>query len=180
VLSWRRAGRTAPPRAVFVDRDGVLNRWIPGGYVLTRDDLVVNDGVVDALRAVDRDAFALVVASNQSCVGRGLLTAAALRDLMDHLVAQLDARGLALDAWYCCPHAPADGCACRKPAPGLLAAAAAELGIELPQSYFIGDQPTDMEAAARAGVHGLAVRPDSAADVRAAVRAIGTELRRAG
>jgi D-glycero-D-manno-heptose 1,7-bisphosphate phosphatase len=160
---------------VFVDRDGVLNRWIPGGYALTRESLVINDGVVDALRAADRGAFALVVASNQSCVGRGLLTAAALRDLMGHLVAQLDARGLALDAWYCCPHAPEDRCACRKPAPGLLMAAADDLGLDLRRSYFIGDQPTDMEAAARAGVHGFAVRPDDADDVRAAVRAIGSE-----
>lgn len=180
MLSWRRAGRIAPPRAVFVDRDGVLNRWIPGGYVLAQRDLVLNDGVVDALRAIDRDAFALVVASNQSCVGRGLLPEAALRGLMDHLVEQLDARGLALDAWYCCPHAPADGCACRKPAPGMLVAAAADLGLDVARSYFIGDQPTDMEAAARAGAHGLPVRPDDADDVRARVAGIGRELQRAG
>jgi D-glycero-D-manno-heptose 1,7-bisphosphate phosphatase len=180
VLAWRRDPRSAPARAVFVDRDGVINRWIRGGYALTPHDVVFNDDVIEALRAVDRDAFALVVASNQSCVGRGLLSAAALTGLMQYVVEQLGARGVALDAWYVCPHAPADGCTCRKPAPGLLAAAAAELGLSLPQSYFIGDQATDMEAARRAGVRGLLVRPDHGGDVRAHVTRIAHELQRAG
>ena len=169
-----------PARAVFVDRDGVLNRWIRGGYALTEQDIVFNDGALDALGAVDREEFAVIVASNQSCVGRGLLSPARLTELMAHVVEQTQRRGLVLDAWYCCPHAPADGCACRKPAPGLLTAAAAELGVDLARSYFIGDQPTDMEAAARAGVHGLFVRPDDAGDVRSQVAAIAAEARRAG
>nr|MDP9107021.1 HAD-IIIA family hydrolase [Candidatus Eremiobacteraeota bacterium] len=114
---------------MFVDRDGVLNRWIRGGYALTRRDVVFNDGVIEALRAVDRDAFALVVASNQSCVGRGLLAEAGLIDVMEHVVGELDRRGLGLDAWYCCPHAPGEGCGCRKPEPGMLSAAARDLGL---------------------------------------------------
>ena len=165
---------------MFLDRDGVINRWIRGGYALAPRDVVFNDDVVDALRAIDRDAFAVIVASNQSCVGRGLLSAPALSELMQYVVERLDERGVALDAWYCCPHAPADGCACRKPAPGMLAAAAADFGLSLPQSYFIGDQATDMEAARRAGVRGLLVRPDHAADVRAHVTRIAHELQRAG
>jgi len=165
---------------VFVDRDGVLNRWIRGGYALTRRDVTVNEGVVEALRAVDRDAFALVVASNQSCVGRGLLSESGLVDVMEYVVDELDRRGLALDAWYCCPHAPGDGCGCRKPEPGLLSAAAHDLGLNLRRSYFIGDQPTDMAAAELAGVRGLPVRPDDPDDVRAHVSRIAQELDRAG
>ena len=180
MLSWRRAERATPARAVFVDRDGVINRWIRGGYALTRGDVVFNDGAVEALRGIDRDAFALVVASNQSCVGRGQLSEAELIEIMAYVVAELDRRGLALDAWYCCPHAPEDGCGCRKPAPGMLSAAARELGLDLQRSYFIGDQPTDMAAAERAGVRGLAVRPDDANDVRAHVSQIAQEIHRAG
>ncbi len=171
MLSWRRAG-ALPARAVFVDRDGVINRWIRGGYALTERDVAINEGAVDALREIDRDEFAVVVASNQSCVGRGLLAPGDLRALMAHVVAETERRGLVLDAWYCCPHAPGDGCACRKPAPGLLTAAAADLGLDLARSYFIGDQPSDMEAAQRAGVHGLSIRPDAADDVRSQVARI--------
>lgn len=188
MLCWRRGdalrarvtGLQAPARAVFVDRDGVINRWIPGGYALTRRDVVFNDDAIEALRAVDRDLFAVIVASNQSCVGRGLLSEAGLLDVMEHVVEQLDRRGLALDAWYCCPHAPGEGCGCRKPAPGLLTAAARDLGLNLRRSYFIGDQTTDMEAAERAGVRGLRVRPDDGADVRAQAARIAQELERAG
>ena len=165
---------------MFVDRDGVINRWIRDGYALTRADVVINDDVIAALRALDRDAFAVVVASNQSCVGRGLISAAGMSELMDYVVRELELRGLPLDAWYCCPHAPDDGCGCRKPAPGMLDAAARELGVELPRSYFVGDQATDMEAAERAGVRGLLVRPDDAAGVRAHVARIAQDLQHAG
>jgi D-glycero-D-manno-heptose 1,7-bisphosphate phosphatase len=164
-----------PPRAVFVDRDGVINRWIRGGYALAAPDIVFNDGVIEALRDVDREQFALVVASNQSCVGRGLLAAGALSEIMAHVVEGAERRGLALDAWYCCPHAPSDGCACRKPAPGLLVSAAADLGLNLRRSFFIGDQPGDVEAAARAGARGLIVRSDDAGDVRSQVARILAE-----
>jgi len=163
-----------------VDRDGVLNRWIRNGYALTRADVVLNDDAIDALRALDRGAFGLIVASNQSCVGRGLISADGLTELMGSVVDELERRGLPLDAWYCCPHAPGDACPCRKPAPGMLTAAAADLGVQLRRSYFVGDQATDMEAAQRAGVCGLLVRPDHGGDVRAHVARIAQDVRRAG
>ncbi len=175
MLSWHRLARTFPARAVFIDRDGVINRSIPGGYALTERDLVFNDRSLTALGAIDRGRFAVIVASNQSCVGRGLLSVGDLSRLMAHVVAQAEQRGLLLDAWYCCPHAPRDRCACRKPAPGLLATAAGDLGIDLSRSFFVGDQASDMEAAARAGVHGLLVRPDDADDVRDHVARIATD-----
>ncbi|HEY6236546.1 MAG TPA: HAD-IIIA family hydrolase, partial [Candidatus Elarobacter sp.] len=148
---------------------------IRGGYALRVRDIVFNDETVDALRAIDRADFAIVVASNQSCVGRGLIGPRELTDLMTHVVAETERRGLVLDAWYCCPHAPAQRCACRKPAPGLLTTAAVDLGLNLERSFFIGDQPSDMEAAARAGVRGLRVRPDDAGDVRSQVSRIAAE-----
>lgn len=178
MLSWRRAGRVVPARAVFVDRDGVINRWIRGGYALSEGDIVFNDGALDALSALDREDFAVIVASNQSCVGRGLLARDRLAELMAYVVSNAERRGLVLDAWYCCPHAPDDGCACRKPAPGLLTAAAADLGVDLARSFFIGDQPSDMEAAARGGARGLMVRPDDADDVRAQVVRVAAEAAR--
>jgi D-glycero-D-manno-heptose 1,7-bisphosphate phosphatase len=179
-LSWRRAGAPARTRAVFVDRDGVLNRWIRGGYVLRCEDIVFNDESIRALAGIDRERFALVVISNQSCVGRGLLDAESLRSIMAYVVQGATARGLDIDAWYCCIHAPDAGCACRKPAPGLLSQAGADFGFDPARSYFIGDQASDMEAAARAGVVGLPVRPDDAAGVRAQLARIATETQHVG
>ncbi|HEY6234215.1 MAG TPA: HAD-IIIA family hydrolase [Candidatus Elarobacter sp.] len=161
-----------------MDRDGVINRWIRGGYALTARDIVFNEGVIEALRGLDGEQFAIVIASNQSCVGRGLLSAAGLHELMSQFVAETGRGGLDLDAWYCCPHGPEEGCACRKPAPGLLTSAAADLGLDLRHSYFIGDQPSDMEAADRAGAQGLIIRPDNADDVRAHVGRIARKVER--
>jgi len=165
-LSWRRAGAPSRSRAVFVDRDGVVTRWLRG-FALSEADVVFNDEVIRALGEIDRERFALAIVSNQSCVGRGLLSVEGLRAIMDRVVAGMRARGAELDAWYCCVHAPDEGCACRKPAPGMLFAARDELGVDLAASYFVGDQASDMEAAARAGVRGLRVEPDDAAGVRA-------------
>jgi D-glycero-D-manno-heptose 1,7-bisphosphate phosphatase len=175
-LSWRRAGAPPRSRAVFVDRDGVVTRWLHG-FVLSEAEIVFNDEVIRALGAIDRERYALVVASNQSCVGRGLLSAERLRTIMDRVVDGMRARGAELDAWYCCIHAPGDGCPCRKPAPGLLTAARDELGLDLAASYFIGDQPSDMEAARRAGAHGLPVRADDAAGVRARLASLSSRSR---
>jgi D-glycero-D-manno-heptose 1,7-bisphosphate phosphatase len=155
----------------------VVNRWIRGGYALTEADVVFNEDAVAALREIDRARFALIVASNQSCVGRGLLSVERLRSIMDSVVEGLRERGVELDAWYCCPHAPEAGCACRKPAPGLLTAARDELALDLGASYFVGDQPSDMEAAARAGARGLAVPPDDGAAVRARLAGVAAEAR---
>lgn len=165
-LSWRSANAPARDVVLFCDRDGVLNRWIPGGYVLRRESVVFNEASIRSLAAIDRSRFGVVVVSNQSCVGRGLLDVESLESIMEYIVQGATERGLEIDAWYCCIHAPDAGCACRKPAPGLLLAAAAELGVDLARSYFVGDQPSDMQAAERAGVQGLSVRPNCAEDIQ--------------
>src|ERR1700676_1630883 len=179
-LSWRRAGAPARNRAVFVDRDGVLNRWIRGGFVLRREDVVFNEASIRALAGIDRERFALVVISNQRWGGRGLPDAESPRVIMAPWVQGAAARGLDIDAWYCCIHAPDAGCACRKPAPGLLSQAGADFGFDPARSYFIGDPASDIEAASRAGVLGLPVRPDAAADVRVQLARIAKETRHVG
>ena len=167
-------------RAVFIDRDGVLNRWIPDGYVLREEDIVVNTKIVDALAQIDRDAFSIVIISNQSCVGRGLVSIERLTAIMHYVVAEVAARGLLIDAWYCCPHAPNAGCGCRKPDAGLIRAAQRDLLLNPKRSYFIGDQATDMTAAERAGVRGLLIRPDCVDDLRPHVALIAQELLHVG
>jgi D-glycero-D-manno-heptose 1,7-bisphosphate phosphatase len=172
VIAWQSAGAGPRSRALFLDRDGVLNRSMPGAYALRTGDITFNDGAIRALAAIDPAAYAIVVATNQSCVGRGLLAPDGLLEIMRYVVDGAAERGLTIDAWYCCPHPPAADCACRKPRPGLLLAAQRDLDLDLGNSSFIGDQETDMEAARGAGVCGLLVRPDDADDVRAHVAAI--------
>ncbi len=139
-------------RCLFLDRDGVLNEHIKGGYVLDWSDFVWRPGVFAALRTVTEYGWLrMVVVTNQSCIGRGLVDGAVVSTIMNRVVTTLDDAGIHLDGWYCCPHAPKDACSCRKPATGLLLAAAAELNVDLKTSYLIGDSNSDIEAARSVG-----------------------------
>ena len=144
-------------RAVFLDRDGVL---IEDVHRLTEPSQVkVLPGVPDALARLHRADFRLVVVSNQSVVARGLATEEQVRGVSDFLQARLtDNAGPLLDGWYFCPHHPEaeiaayrKDCQCRKPRPGLLLRAAAELGLDLTRSFMVGDRIIDVLAGARAG-----------------------------
>lgn len=141
-------------RHVVLDRDGVLNVEDPdGGYVLTPDALVFVDGALAAVQRLRDSGLAVSVATNQSCVGRGLLTEATLERIHARL---RDATGI--ERIYACPHAPEAGCRCRKPGPELLERAIADSGIPAADTIFIGDSARDLEAAAAAGITGWLVR----------------------
>jgi D-glycero-D-manno-heptose 1,7-bisphosphate phosphatase len=144
-------------RAVFLDRDGVLVRDV--GPLTSSADIVLTPGVALGLSELQRAGFLLVVVSNQTVMARGLLNEAAVIELERQIEARIQAEGgPGLDGFYFCPHHPnatvpelrAD-CACRKPAPGLLLQAAADLDIELGQSFMIGDRASDVVAGLRAG-----------------------------
>lgn len=146
----------APPRypAAFLDRDGVIN--VDTGYVSTWQDFQFLPGVVDALRALQSQGFRLVVVTNQSGIGRGYYTDADFQLLTNRVTRHLAEQGVTLQATYHCPHAPASDtnppCTCRKPAPGMLLAAAADWQLDLSRSLMVGDKDSDMQAAALAGV----------------------------
>lgn len=142
--------------AIFVDRDGVIieNR---ANYVKTWAEVQFLPGTFAALRRVARSAFALVIFTNQSAVGRGIITLAQALEINRRVVAEIVAEGGRIDGCYLCPHHPAEGCDCRKPAPGMLLRAAAELGLDLAHSYAIGDAASDLQAAKAAGVQGMLV-----------------------
>lgn len=136
---------------VLLDRDGTINRQSQGEYVLTPDDVVLLPGAAAGLRAM-RDAGAgLVVVSNQAPVARGWITERELGVINDRLRMLLAAEGVALDGLYSCPHDRGDGCPCRKPEPGLLTQAAADLDFDLPGAWLVGDKASDIEAGRRAG-----------------------------
>jgi len=143
-------------RAVFLDRDGTLVH--PRHYPARPCDLVLYSGIAPDLWRLQRAGFQLVVITNQAGIARGCFGEAELAAMHAHLAVTLAGQGVRLDGIYHCPHHP-DGaipelairCDCRKPAPGLLLRAARELGIDLAQSWMIGDILDDVEAGNRAG-----------------------------
>jgi D-glycero-D-manno-heptose 1,7-bisphosphate phosphatase len=143
-------------RAIFIDKDGTLIQDIP--YNVDPGLIRFNKGAVEALQKMKALGFLLIVVSNQSGVARGYFDESALLALKDHLMIMLKEHGVGLDAIYFCPHHP-DGkivpyntdCSCRKPKPGMLLRAAETFGIDLAQSWMIGDILNDVEAGNRAG-----------------------------
>jgi D-glycero-D-manno-heptose 1,7-bisphosphate phosphatase len=182
------AGRQATRPAVFLDRDGTLVEEVPYLHEPARVTLLPG---AEALAGVAAAGYALVVVTNQGGVARGLYDEAAVGAVHRRLAELLAGVGVRLDAVLHCPHHPegtvpgyARTCRCRKPAPGMLEAAAGRLGLDLAASYLVGNHPTDVGAAVAAGVTPLYVttghaagRPPppgvaAVADLEAATRAV--------
>ena len=111
-----------------------------------------------AIRRINESGMKAILVTNQSGVGRGYFTEATVAEVHAVLNAELARWNAALDAIYYCPHAPEDGCACRKPLPGMLHKASMDLNIDLARSYMIGDRYLDMRMARDVGAKGVLVR----------------------
>jgi histidinol-phosphate phosphatase family protein len=139
-------------RAVFLDRDGVINRKAAEGEYITRwDEMVFLPGAGEAIGMLNRAGFAVIITSNQRCVAKGLVTAPEVESLHTQMTAKLAKDGGKIDAIYYCPHDYKDNCTCRKPAPGMLLEAASAHAIELKSSWMIGDSASDVQAGKQAG-----------------------------
>ncbi len=151
LLHLPRRRRSRPTPAAFLDRDATL--LDVDGYLTRPADVRLLEGAAEAVQRIHR-THAVVVVTNQSAVARGLLDSAGLLAIHEVLLAALG--DAPVDAIVACPHA--DGsCDCRKPAPGMLLAAARELSLDLSASVLFGDADRDLEAAARAGVRGVRI-----------------------
>ena len=148
--------------AIFLDRDGVINRRMVGGYVARWSEFEFLPRAIDGVVALEAFRAPIIVISNQAGVGKGLVTVENLGDMTERFVAAVRERGGRIDAVYYCPHAPSAECACRKPKPGMLLQAASDWGVDLRSSIFIGDSSSDV-AAARA----VAAQPVLIAEARA-------------
>jgi histidinol-phosphate phosphatase family protein len=137
--------------AVFLDRDGVINRLLPGDYVKRWEEFEFLPGVVEAIRTIRETGRLVVVITNQQGVGKGIMDLDDLDLIHRRMADQLRLAGAPLDGVYACPHLAGDGCDCRKPNDGLIRRAVAELGIDAGASYMVGDSPSDLEAGRRAG-----------------------------
>jgi D-glycero-D-manno-heptose 1,7-bisphosphate phosphatase len=149
--------------AIFIDRDGTLSHEV--GYVNHLSRFRPFSYAVDAIRLVNRSPFAAVLVTNQAGVARGYFPEVLVEEVHASLRETLAAGGARLDGIYYCPHHPSAGrppyrrdCDCRKPRPGLLHRAAADLGLDLTRSYVIGDRHGDLELAWQVGARGVLVK----------------------
>lgn len=144
------------PRTVLLDRDGVIVRNRPG-YVRTPDDLELLPGAAAAIRRLCEAGHRVIVVTNQSVVGRGLVSAAALESIHERLRELVASDAGGIERVFTCPHHPQAGCACRKPRPGLIFAARDQAGVRLDDAVLIGDMPSDVAAARAAGCAAILV-----------------------
>jgi D-glycero-D-manno-heptose 1,7-bisphosphate phosphatase len=142
--------------AVFLDRDGVINRD-RSDYVRRWNEFEFLPGALDALRELAREDLSVLVVSNQSAVGRGLMSPRDLDEINTRMLETVAAAGGRIDGAYYCPHAPEEGCACRKPAPGLLLRAMQRFGLDPGCCFLVGDSVVDMLAAREVGIPSILV-----------------------
>ncbi len=142
-------------KAVFLDRDGTLNE--DPGYLREPSQLKLIPGVGEALELLRRSGFSLIVISNQSGVGRGLIDPAAIPKIHAKMSELLSPWAVDVDDYYLCFHRPEDLCECRKPKPKLLLDAARVHHIDVSLSYMVGDKPADIGAGKQAGCKAVAL-----------------------
>ncbi|MEV4313907.1 HAD family hydrolase [Actinocrispum sp. NPDC049592] len=140
-----------PISAILFDRDGTLIEDVP--YNSDPAQVTPRENAAQAVRRVRARGIRTGVVTNQSGIARGLITREALQSVNERVDELLGP----FDTWQVCPHGPEDGCGCRKPAPGMIVAACAELGVPPGEVVVIGDIESDMIAAAAAGAHAVLV-----------------------
>ena len=138
-------------KAVFLDRDGVINRN-QNNYVQSIESVHIIPGSLQAIANLTKSEYAVVIVTNQSAIGRGLITAEIAQQINKFLLDKIKFANGIIDGIYLCPHHPKTHCSCRKPKPGMLMQAAAELNLDLERSWLIGDAITDIQAAIAAKV----------------------------
>jgi D-glycero-D-manno-heptose 1,7-bisphosphate phosphatase len=142
-------GDGAGARVALIDRDGTI--VIDRVYLDNAAGLEFLPGAAEGLRLLHERGYRLVVISNQSGIGRGRITREQMQAMNARLKEMVEAAGARLAGIYFCPHTPEDHCSCRKPEPGLILQAAAELGFDPRDAVVIGDKDSDIEAGRRVG-----------------------------
>ena len=161
---------SAPPiEHAILDRDGVLNRELEDGWLAEPEQWQWETGSLEALRRLTELGVRISVVSNQSGLGRGAVTREQVEGGHRWLTDELRAAGVELSGIYVCPHAPEEGCECRKPRPGLVRQALSVAGISAQRSVLIGDDKRDLEAGRAAGVRVALVLTGKGREVRSQI-----------
>jgi D-glycero-D-manno-heptose 1,7-bisphosphate phosphatase len=162
-----RAARHGVMRVVLLDRDGVLNED-RADFVQSPGELAMIPGSAAAVARLNRAGLKVALCTNQSCIGRGIITVDALERIHAHLRELLAREGARIDAIHFCPHAPWERCACRKPEAGMLREALRRFGAAPSDAAMIGDGLRDLQAAKTAGCARHLVRTGQGAATLAA------------
>ncbi|KAF6245790.1 HAD family hydrolase [Nitrosopumilus sp. b2] len=141
-------------KAVFLDRDGVINKE-KKTYVKTIDDLEIFDNISSCIQKLKKNNFLVIVITNQSAIGRGLIDVEKLNEIHEEIQNHLAKSNTKIDAFYFCPHHPDENCLCRKPQPELIIKASNDYDIDLQSSWIIGDNDSDVLAGHNAGCKGI-------------------------
>lgn len=141
---------TPVPKLVILGRDGILNQY-RDDHVKDPSEWVPVPGALEAVARLNQDGWHVVVATNQSGIGRGMIDMVSLNAVHAHMMRLLARQGGRVDAVFFCPHTPDEGCDCRKPLPGLMLDIGRRYGVDLPDVPMVGDTLRDMQAAAAAG-----------------------------
>src|SRR5271168_3847444 len=145
-------------RFVLLDRDGVINRRPAGGFVASWETFEFLPRALQALRLLNERGYTVLVISNQSCVGKGLLSSTELDSMPRRFLLEVALSGGHIAQVYYCRHRAEDHCNCRKPQPGMPLRACSDHGFTPEDTYFIGDSPEDLTAARAAGCPSLLIR----------------------
>lgn len=142
-------------KAVFLDRDGVINRKLENDYVKKWDEFCFLPGVFEAIKAIKEKGYLVIVATNQRGIAKGLMTEEDLEEIHRRMQKELKKHGAQVDDIFYCPHDISDNCNCRKPKPGMLIQAQKKWDIDFSSSFIIGDSESDIEAGRRVGCRGI-------------------------
>ena len=147
-------------KAIFLDRDGVINKEI--GYVFRVEDFVLTGDIIPSLQKLQAAGFIFIVITNQSGIAKELYTHHDVEAVHKHMLSLMKENGIKISEIYYCTHHPdVEPCTCRKPDSGMLEKAIARFNIDVKQSYMIGDKERDVQAAEKAGVKGIQIESDS-------------------
>jgi D-glycero-D-manno-heptose 1,7-bisphosphate phosphatase len=163
-------------RHVILDRDGVLNREAADGTPITVETWQWEDGALAALRRLTQAGVRLSVATNQACIGRGILSRAQVDAVHARMQREAALAGVTIAGVYLCPHPPDERCACRKPLPGLLTEAIAASETSGAHTLFVGDAARDLEAGRAAGIPVALVRTGKGASTEKELAARGVPV----
>jgi len=152
-------------RVVFLDRDGTI--IIDKHYLSNPADVELESRAALGLARLAELGFRLIGITNQSGVAKGMFDMAAVHRVNDRVAELLEPKGVLIEHWYVCPHDDGDQCACRKPAPGMMYEAARERGVDLSQSFVIGDKLSDVELGNATGAFGILVQTGKGAALSA-------------
>ncbi len=139
-------------KAIFLDRDGVINKDPGGGdYIKSWNEFQFLPGAIDAIKLLNKNDFQIFVISNQAGVAKGLFSQVDLDDVTKNMLKEIEAKGGTIRSVSYCIHRPKEGCNCRKPKTGLMEDATKGLSIDFKKTYFIGDSRLDIGAGRNSG-----------------------------